>query len=180
MEFEGYPQAHYQGPGVSHGASAMDMRSLAGALPDYSGRSYTQHSFQHMAMPGGHNHNQPVMYQMHPGAQFAGQAGGAFNVNSAQSYPQQYLPSQQQRQGTFGGFQGASGMQGMPNMVQNMQGHPQMQQYLHPQSSSHYGGGYSARGYQQQPLRISPTGPGMYHNPAQPSELYTIRKFFCC
>lgn len=183
MEFEGYPQAHFPAGGPA-GASAMDMRSLTGALPDYSSRSHLQQqqSFQQMGMPGGHG--QGAQYQIHPGAQFAGQAGTAFNLSPAQQYAQQYAQSQQQRAGNFPPFVGASNIGGQnqlyqghgpQGLVQNLHGHPHMQQYLHPQTSSHYGSGYNTRGYQQ-PLRIAPTGPGMYQ-PSVPQCESPIQSF---
>ncbi|ETN38782.1 uncharacterized protein HMPREF1541_06820 [Cyphellophora europaea CBS 101466] len=174
MEFETYYQAQMPDASISPNAQAMDMRSMAGALPDLSSRNYPQHSFQQMAIPSGHH--QAAMYQHYAqGPQFAGQAGGAFNLHSAQQYQPQYSQSQHQRHGNFSGFVGGPNQPpsflspGLPisqGMAQNVQGHHHMQQFLHPQSSPQYGTGYNTRAYQQ-PLRVAsslPAGSGMYQN----------------
>lgn len=146
----------------------MDMRSLAGALPDFSARAYPQQSFQHIGIPGAHS--QGVVYQLPPGAQFAGQAGGA------QQFPQHYNQSQQSRPGAFSNFVGASSAGGQPQSFHSpgqqtmVPGHPHMQQFLHPQPPTHYGANFATRGYQQ-PLRINPTAHSIYQNPGQHSKL---------
>jgi hypothetical protein len=175
MEFEGYPHPQFPGSGPS-GGHALDMRSMASALPDYNARSYPQQSFQ-MGMAGGQPHG--IMYQVHPGVQFAGQAGSPLTASSPSSYAQHYSSSQSQRPGAYSGMVHAPGMTGQPQSFQNtgyqgmvhgIRGHPHAQQHLHPQLSPNYGSGYANRGYHQ-PLRVSPTNSSMYQSSAQHSKL---------
>ena len=77
------------------GGATMDMRNLAGALPDYGMRQYQQ-PFQHQfASQGGPNQN--MMYQYQQGSQYAGQTGSNFNPNVGQQYQSQYMQHQGQR-----------------------------------------------------------------------------------
>lgn len=179
-ELERYPQAHFP----SSSRNAMDMRSLTGALPEYSSHPHPkkqeeqhQQSFQHTPIPGGHG--QGAIYEIYTGAQFAGQAVGAFNLSLTQQTGQRYAQSQhQQRAGNFPCFVVRSSAEGQPQsfqepalqgLIQSFPAHPHMQQFLHPQSSSRRDAGYNSRGYQH-PQRVAPMGLGTYQSPAPNSK----------
>jgi hypothetical protein len=173
-DFEGYNQPHFGGPGPSSGMSTMDMRSMAGALPDYAARSFPQQSFQQVPMGGG-SHNHASMYQLPQGVQFAGQASNAFSHSGSSHFPQHFSQTQQlQRQ--YSGMAGASAMPNQPfvnlglnmpqRMVQDVQTHQQIQHLLQSQQINQ---NFHPRGGFPQPLRI-PSGlaPGVASFQSQP------------
>jgi hypothetical protein len=161
MEFEPYQQQQF--PLSHHGGAAMDMRSIAGALPDYSSlRQYPQQSFQPQ-FPSHANSNQSMMYQYQQGAQFAGQTGTNFNPNLNQQLPFQFMQTQPGRpQPQYANFPGVS-QQSPAFGGQNVQlQHDFSQQQPHNYLQippGQYGNTYPGRmgiGYQQPQLR-----PGM-------------------
>lgn len=117
----------------------MDMRSLAGALPNFTPQNYPRQSFQQF--PGSPN----AMYQYSHGAQFAGQAGANFSMNPSQHY-QQYPQMRSGYQSVPISTQTyqSAGHQMPQGMVQNNTGFTS-QQHLHP--SQQYSG-YPIRGGQ--------------------------------
>ena len=149
----------------------MDMRSLAGALPDYSNRQFQQQPFQQQ-FPSHASSGQNMMYQYQQGQQFAGQTGTNYNPNIGQYQPQ--FMQQQASQPPQSGF---TGYQAAPTPSQSFQGqklhmqqdfsHNQPQQYLQIPSGQYvptYGGRISS-GFQQPQMRM---GSGMAANPGTP------------
>lgn len=160
MEFEPYPRQHFaMGPFAD--AGALDMSNMAAALPDYQMRQFQQQPFtQHYQSPGAAN--QSVMYQYHPGAQFAGQTASSYGHSFAQQYPSQYVQGAQSRQQHGGAFPQFMGNPGGPQPFQNqtfmlqqpvihspntMPQHQQHQQAQFPASHANpaYGGSYGPR-----------------------------------
>jgi hypothetical protein len=158
--FEGYNQPQFGGPNnVSSEMSTMNMRSMAGALPDYPARSFPQQSFQQMPIGVG-NHSHASMYQLPQGVQFAGQASNAFGHSGNSHFPQHFSQTQQlQRQ--YPGMAGASAMSNQPfvssglnvpqRITQDVQTHQQMQ---HIMQSQQFNQNFHSRGGFPQPLRI--------------------------
>lgn len=162
MEFEVYPQQQFPLSNYG-GAQTMDMRSLAGALPDYSMRQYQQQPFQHQ-FPSHGGSNQNLMYQYQQGAQFAGQTASNYNPNLGQQYHSQYMQPQAARpqQPGFVGYPtsqtSSRAFQNQPYPIQQDFNPGQPQQFLQIPSSGQYGpqfGGRGGSGYQQPQLRQS-------------------------
>ncbi len=163
MEFEQFSRPHFN-MGQYVGAPALDMSSMAAALPDYQMRQFQQQSFpQHYQTPG--LAGQSMMYQYQQGAQFAGQAAGNYLQSFAQQYPTQYAQSPQprQQQGAYPQFVGSQGGPGGPQAFQNQafmlqqppfstpnttsrhQQHHQQGPYLQPHGNPSYAGTYPAK-----------------------------------
>ena len=153
MQFEAYPQQ--QANIGQYGGSTMDMRNLAGALPDYSMRQYQQQPLHHQFTPQANSTQQNMMYQYQQGQQFAGQTGTNHNFN-AQYHPQfiqQHAARQQQQ--AYAGFQNVqpSTQAFQPQHIQMPEySHNQQQQYLQIPTGQ-YVQAYGGRGYQQQQMR---------------------------
>lgn len=149
----------------------MDMRGLAGALPDYSIRQLQQQPFQQQ-FPSHGSSGQNMMYQYQQGQQSAGQTGTNYNPNIGQ-----YQPPFMQQQASRPPQSGFTGHQAAPTPSQSFQGqnlqmqqdfsHNQPQQFLQIPSGQYvptYGGRISS-GFQQPQMR---TGSGMAANPGMP------------
>lgn len=96
MEFEPYPRQHFP-RGHYAGSGALDMSSMAAALPEYQMRQFQQQAFpQHYQSQG--VADQPLMYQYHQGAQFAGQTATNYPPSFPQQYQTPYFQGQQVRQ----------------------------------------------------------------------------------
>jgi hypothetical protein len=161
MEFEALPQQQFA-MGQYSGGATMDMRSLAGALPDYAARQFQQQHFQQQ-YPSQGGANQNLMYQYQQSNQFAGQTGNNYNPNLAQQYHAQYMHQISARPHPPG-FAGYPTTQAPSHSYQNqtMQiqqdfTHGQPQQFLQippGQYVSQYGN-RGAPGYQQPQMRSS-------------------------
>ncbi|OAL24708.1 hypothetical protein AYO22_05497 [Fonsecaea multimorphosa] len=156
MEFEPYPRQQFP---IANFAStaALDMSSVAAALPEYQMRQFQQspytQPYQHSAST-----NPSMMYQYHQGAHFAGQTAAHTNPSFAQQYPSQYgqgAPSRQQPQGAayaqfLGNPGGPGGPQPYPNQAfvvqQPMMHNPggTAQPHQHPQFPQPHGTAYVA------------------------------------
>ena len=160
MEFEAYPQQHF--PMHQYGGgSNIDMRSLAGALPDYSMRQYQQQPMQHQ-FPSQGGSTQNMMYQYPQGQQFAGQTGTNYSSNIGQYQPQmiQHQAARPQ-QTSYGSFQGvptpSHAFQNQSLSMQQEFSHGQPQQFLQIPAGQYvpaYGNRFSS-GYQQPQMRQS-------------------------
>ena len=179
MEFDSYPQQHFGAGGYS-GGNTMDMRNLAGALPDYPTRPFQNQPYHHQ-MQQPQQSNQNVMYQYPQGAQFAGQTANNYS-SSFQPFAAQLPQSHQVRQqavpyhGYQGGQQqGQSSMQGFPAQQNLYASSQQGQQFSQPGGPT-YGQSYMARNAMQPPqLRLNSNMMGMqgvplYSQPAPQRE----------
>lgn len=195
MEFEQYPRqqpygmAHYAGPG------ALDMSSMAAALPDYQMRPLQQHSFPHQYQSSAVS-NQSMMYQYNQGAQFAGQAANNYSQTFAQQYPSQYAQGTPPRQphAAYPQFISAPGGTSGPQHFQNQAFMLQQPMFSTPNTASHqqqggypqafinpaYAGAYGARvagAYPIPQLRLDsslaqPQAPNFYQQPHNPGRPY--------
>ncbi|OAP61809.1 hypothetical protein AYL99_04012 [Fonsecaea erecta] len=121
MEFEPYPRQQFA-IGNFATTAALDMSSVAAALPEYPMRQFQQPPYTQPYQHSGST-NPSMMYQYHQGAQFAGQTGPHTNPSFAQQYPSQYgqgPPSRQQPQGAaYPQFVGNPGGPGGPQPYPN-------------------------------------------------------------
>ncbi|KIV78075.1 hypothetical protein, variant 2 [Exophiala sideris] len=146
MEFEQYPRQHFGMPQFA-GPGALDMSSMAAALPDYQMRPLQQHSFQHQYQSPAVG-NQSMMYQYNQGAQFAGQAAHNYSQTFAQQYPSQFpqgTPPRQPHAAAYPQFIGTPGGSSGPQQFQNQAFMLQQPMFSAPNTAAHHQqqGGYS-------------------------------------
>lgn len=169
---------------AQHAGPAMDMRSIAGALPDYSSmRQYPQQPLQHQ-FPSHGGSNQNMMYQYQQSAQFAGQTATNFNPNLNQPMPSQFMhphtgrPQQPHFSNYTGMQQPTHGFGGQNVQLQHDFGQQQPHSYLQIPSGQ-YANAYTGRmgaGFQQPQLRL---GTNVPYNATVPmyQQLATQRKY---
>jgi hypothetical protein len=136
MEFEQYPRQHFA-TGSYANVGALDMSTMANALPDYQMRQFQQQPYAQQ-YPAASTPNQSVMYQYQQGAQFAGQAVGA-SQSFAQQYPAQYAPGAQTRPQQPGGYQQPTGHPHLHTSQQSFQNQPY---FIQPAFSQSFAGQY--------------------------------------
>ncbi|KAJ9605210.1 hypothetical protein H2200_010600 [Cladophialophora chaetospira] len=153
MEFEPYPRQHFP-MGNFASTTALDMSTMAAALPEYQMRQYQQQPYtQHYQSSGAPN----MMYQYHQGAQFAGQTAANSTHSFAQQYPSQFIqatPPRQQQSPAYPQFITTPGVSGGPQPFQN-------QAFLVQQPLLHHAGS-AAQHHQQQPHFPQAHGSGPY------------------